>query len=490
MESTQNAVLNEEAQAEKSKLRRAMGFWDLVLFYIATVVGLRWIATASQVGPSAISIWLMAFVGLFIPLALTVTELSSRYPEEGGIYIWSKRAFGNFHGFMTGWLYWTSNIVYFPGLLFFAASNAAYVIPQYAHLADDKTFVTAFSLFGLLLALTLNLLGLNIGKWLHNASGSLGTWLPAMMLIVMGAVAWLKFGPASDFSLPNLKPQVGSISDIVFWASIAFAFGGLESASVMSEEVRDARRNIPRALMVGGLMITFIYMIGTVALLLALPKEQTSGLNGIIDAVKVTGERIGGLGLGAGIGSLVALLLCIGNVGGVGAWIATTARLPFVAGIDRFLPAIFGRIHPRWGTPYVALLTQAAITAFFIVLAQWAGGTAKQAYEILVKLGVIAYFLPYLYLFASLIALQREPASLNVIRVPGGRAGAYLVGALGFSVTTAAIVLACIPDVSVKAEDKAAFYTSIFGTMIANVLIGAAIYLLGKRRRDRLQAAS
>src|SRR5207249_3065387 len=140
------------------------------------------------------------------------------------------------------------------------------------------------------------------------------TWLPAMILIVMGAVAWLKFGPASNFSLPNLKPQVSGISDIVFWASIAFAFGGLESASVMSEEVRDARRNIPRALIVGGLIITFIYIVGTVALLLALPKEQTSGLNGIIDAVKVTGERVGGASLGAGIGSLVALLLCIGNI--------------------------------------------------------------------------------------------------------------------------------------------------------------------------------
>src|SRR5947208_2290437 len=107
MKASDETLISEQAQAEKSKLRRAMGFWDLVLFYIAAVVGLRWVATAAKVGPSAMAVWVMAFVCLFIPLALAVIELSSRYPEEGGIYIWSKRAFGDFHGFMTGWMYWT-----------------------------------------------------------------------------------------------------------------------------------------------------------------------------------------------------------------------------------------------------------------------------------------------------------------------------------------------------------------------------------------------
>jgi amino acid transporter len=459
----------EPAASEKSKLKRAMGFWDLVLFYIAAVVGLRWIATAARVGPSAISIWVLAFILFFIPLALAVTELSSRYPEEGGIYIWSKRAFGDFHAFMAGWTYWTSNIVYFPGLLFFASSNAAYVIPEYSHLAEDKTFIAVFSIFGLLVALALNMVGLRFGKWLHNMSGSVGTWFPALILIVMGILAWVRFGAASDFRLGNLLPRAGRIEDIAFWASIAFAFGGLESASIMGEEVKEARRNIPLALLVAGLMITFIYIAGTTSLLLALPQQRASSLNGILDAIRATGERAG---LGGWVAAAAAMLICLGNIGGVGAWIAATARLPFVAGLDRYLPACFGRIHSRWGTPHIALMVQAALAAAFIVMAELAGRKAEQAYNILVSLGVIAYFIPYLYLFASFIVLHDGRR---------GRLWARLAGSIGFLVTAAAIVLASTPDHSV--EDRGKFFATIFGTMAVNLATGALLYAVGRRRR-------
>ena len=109
------------------QLRRAIGFRDLLLFYIVTTFSLRWIATAAASGPSAIVIWLIAAAGLFVPLVFATLELSSRYPEEGGVYLWSKRAFGPFSAFMTGWSYWTSNLPYFPSLLYFAAANTLFI---------------------------------------------------------------------------------------------------------------------------------------------------------------------------------------------------------------------------------------------------------------------------------------------------------------------------------------------------------------------------
>ena len=148
--------IKEQAREQKGKLRRAMGLGDLVLFYIAIVVGLRWVPTASTIGPSAVSVWLMAFVCFFIPLALTVSELSSRYPEEGGIYIWAKRAFGDFHAFMAGWAYWITNIFIFPGVLLFGASNAVYIIPKFSYLAHNKIFLVTLSFLAILIALTLN----------------------------------------------------------------------------------------------------------------------------------------------------------------------------------------------------------------------------------------------------------------------------------------------------------------------------------------------
>src|SRR6185295_6294995 len=148
-----------------SHLRRAMGFRDLVLFYLVTALSLRWIATAAAAGPSSIVIWIAGCLAYFVPLTLCVLELSSLYPEEGGMYLWSKKAFGEFAGFMTGWMYWTANLPSYPALLYFAAGNALFLGgDRWQHLSTNRVYfiVTAFA--GLGLAFVLNLIGLNIGK--------------------------------------------------------------------------------------------------------------------------------------------------------------------------------------------------------------------------------------------------------------------------------------------------------------------------------------
>src|SRR3979411_2831582 len=100
-----------------------MGFRDLLLFYVVTGISLRWIATAASAGPSAVVIWFGAWLAFSTPLAPSAIELSSRYPRGGGFYIWSNRAFGDFAGFLCAWIYWTSNLPYFPAVLYFAFSN-------------------------------------------------------------------------------------------------------------------------------------------------------------------------------------------------------------------------------------------------------------------------------------------------------------------------------------------------------------------------------
>src|SRR5215510_9471943 len=242
-------TIAERARAQKSKLRRVMGLRDLVLFYTIAVVGSRWIPTASTLGPSAIVLWLLSFSCFFLPLAFTVDELSSRHPDEGGIYVWVKRTFGGFNAFLAGWSYWMTNIFVFPAVLLFGASNVAHAFQPLAPLASSKTLLVTLCFLAILTAISLNIVGLNVGRWLHNAGGLLGSWLTATILIVMGVVAWIKFGPATDFSLTNLKPRLGSVSDILLLSNMAFAFAGLESASAMGGEAQDPKRNIPRALL-------------------------------------------------------------------------------------------------------------------------------------------------------------------------------------------------------------------------------------------------
>jgi glutamate:GABA antiporter len=150
-----------------------------------------------------------------------------------------------------------------------------------------------------------------------------------------------------------------------------------------------------------------------------------------------------------------------------------------VAGIDRFLPPAFGRLHTRYGSPYVSLLAQAGIAAVFIFLGQ-AGTTVKGAYDVLVSMAIISYFIPYLFMFASMIRLQREPAGPEVIRAPGGRSVAIGLAALGFTTTAVSIGLALIP--AEDEPDKLLAVTKVAGLTILLVAGGAFVYFLGRRR--------
>jgi amino acid transporter len=466
----------DEAEAP-SRPRRAMGFRDLVLFYIVTGISLRWIATAATVGASAVVIWLIAWCSFYLPLALSVMELSSRYPQEGGLYVWSKRAFGEFPGFITGWTYWASNLPYYPAVLYFAAENALFVGPaRWQSLADNRTYFLLFALLGLGLGTFLNVIGLSVGKWLHNL-GAIGTWMPIAILIGIAAIALHRFGSATSFTVTSVIPHM-HFRDVLFMATIIFALGGSESASFLGDEVHYARKNLPRGLLTGGIFVTTGYILGTIAVLIALPASEVNGLQGIMQAVSKSAERVG-------FGSIVpiaALLITVSNLGALGAWLAVSARLPFVAGLDRYLPPAFARIHPKWGTPHVALLVQAACGAIFILLGQ-AGTSVYGAYEVLVSMGIISYFIPYLFVFAALIRFQREPAGPDVTRVPGGRPVAILLGVVGFTTTLVTIAFSLVP-----ADDephKILAVVKIVGLTALLLAIGSLVFRWGKMHAER-----
>ena len=471
---TASALHDPPVEEGPAQLHREMGFRDLLLFYLVTGFTVRWIATAASAGPSAIVIWLIACLAFYVPLMFTVLELSSRYPNEGGCYVWSKRAFGDFAGFITGWTYWACNLPYFPGLFYFTAAAALFIGgPEWRQLADRPLYFIVFSLLALALAAGLNVRGLAVGKWLHNL-GAIGLWIPGLLLMALGLAAWVRFGSATAFTSESIVPST-RLKDIVFWSTIAFSLSGLESASMMGEEIRDARRNIPRALLLAGALITTLYVLGTAAILVALPQAEILRLEGFMTAIETVSRR---LGVG-GLVPVIAVLIVVGGLGQAGAWFAAGGRLPFVAGLDRFLPAAFGRIHPRYGSPHISLMTQAGIAALFILLGQ-AGTTVKGAYDVLVSMAIISYFIPYLFMFASMIRLQREPVGPEVIRVPGGRPVAVALAALGFAVTTVSIGLALIP-----AEDepnKVLAVTKVAGLTILLVAGGALVYFLGRRR--------
>jgi len=443
------------------------------------VLGPRWIAAAGHNGTSSISLWVIAAVFFFVPGALVINELSSRFPEEGGLYVWSREAFGPFHGFVAGWTYWIYTFFYFPGLLLASASMAAYIVGgRGSVLAQDRTFQLTVSLAILLVAVVLNIIGLNIGKWLQNAGG-VGTYVPLLMLVGIAALVCLRHGSATHFTLSNMLPT-WNWDTVNFWSQIAFAFTGLELVSAMSEEVRDPRRTLPRAVFGAGALIALMYIAGTFAILGLVPAADLDPQSGVFHAI-----AIGSAALKLSfLGILAAILVTAGNAGGVGSTVAGISRVPFVVGVDRYLPAAFGKIHPRWKTPYISILVQASISAA-ILLGSQINETTQGAYQKLIDAGIILYFIPFLYMFAAVIKLAHRKdrkENTHAILVPGGVAGVWICGGLGFLVVLGGIALSFVPPGD-SANKLGFFMTLVVGT-VASIFLGLILYWRGVRQKQ------
>jgi glutamate:GABA antiporter len=429
-------------------LIKSLTLWDVVAMNIVAIVGLRWISRSARIGAPAVTLWVLACLLFFIPLAAVLAELSSRHPQQGGIYAWARRAFGPVHGFVCGWCMWVNNLFYFPALLLFAAANA--LIPFGAEgLADSRAYSLIFVLAFLWATTFFNILGFSAGKWLQHI-GSVATWIPAVILIACGAIALASFGSATSFAPAELVPRDDFWDSISFWSTLCFAFSGFEISSMVGQEIYHPRKTIPRSIVLSGIAITAIYILSSASILVAVPASEMVERSGIADAVDVVTTRLGF----AGIGAFIAVLLVIGSIAGTSSWIAGAARVPFAAGVDAVMPAAFARLHAKYRTPHVALIIQAlATTALFLasVFISVGGGatTIQEAYDIMVNLTILIYFLPYLYLFASFLrlrSLDRElAADDNTLTLPGGTAGAWLIAGCGMSATLIAMGLVFVP---------------------------------------------
>lgn len=469
---------------------RALGLWDVIAMTIVAVVGLRWIARAARAGAPSVTLWVLAGALFFLPMALALIELSSRHPEQGGLYAWARRAFGPLHGFIVGWCLWVNNLFYFPSLLLFAAANFALAFgPAGAGLAENRLYSVAFVLGALWFCTILNIVGLQAGKWVQHA-GHLATWIPPILLMACGAAAFVLFGSATSFAPSQLLPREDVLSTISLWSSMCFAFSGFEIASLVGQEVKDPRRTIPRGIVLAGCAVTGIYILSSASVLVAVPAGALAERSGIADAVELTTGRLGLAGLGA----LTGLLLFVGAIGGTASWVAGAARVPFAAGVDAVLPRAFASLHARYRTPHVALLVQGAAASVLFLVAVFLslGGertTVQEAYDILVNLTILLYFVPYLYLFAAWVrlrqlerasaALRSEGGSPAAWSIPGGMAAVWATAALGFTATLVAIVLVFVPPPGT--DSVLTYQANIIGQSLVLVLVGVGLYVARRR---------
>jgi glutamate:GABA antiporter len=462
-------VLGEHKSADPPHLKRVLGRWDLVLLFVVAVFNLNVVPSIAANGGITIWLWIISILLFFWPQGIAVIELSHRYPGEGGVYLWAKEEFGDFNGFLSGWCYWTNQMLYVPTVMLYFVGVSVYVLGTgHQSLADNKIFALATSLALLAVLTVLNIVGLGVGKWINNA-GAIGTGIAAAVLIGLGIVISLKFGAhlrAGEFAISSDYKSV-----LNSFGVICFGLVGLELASVMGDEIRDPARTLPGAVAWGGIISGVLYIATTLILLIAIGKNDISILQGIVQAVGGMAERIG-IGW---IGIPFALMLSVAIAGIGSAWMGGAARIPFVAGLDSYMPDWMGKIHPTYRTPYAALIVQFVVSAVLVVINF--GFHVQEAFQRLLSLAVVLQLVPFLYMFAALIKYGWK----SDVSGRYGRGKLMISGWCGFVTTAIGIGLVFFPAQQITSLLSYEIWM-VGGTLLFVALAGFFFFVYGRRK--------
>ena len=476
-----NEVTAPATQAEKEapRLRRVLGRRDLVLLFVVAVFNLNVVPSIAANGGVTVWLWIISLILFFWPQGIAVIELAQRYPGEGGVYLWAKKQFGDFHGFLSGWCYWTNNMMYVPTIMLYFVGVSVFAFgPGHQALGDNKIFALTASILLLAVLVVLNLIGLGVGKWINNV-GAIGTFVAAAVLIGLGAIVWLRFGTAvtsADFKIPaNPRFVLNS------FGVICFGLVGLELASVMGDEIENPRKILPGAVAWGGVLSGLLYIGATLTLLIAVSKQDISVLQGIVQAVSHMASRVNANWIVAPFAFLLSI-----SIAGIGsAWLAGSARIPFVAGLDSYMPSWLGKVHPRYATPYAALIVHALVSMILVVV-NFIASNVQETFQKLLSLAVVLQLVPFLYIFAALLKISADPA---FTKVRYSRATLVFAGASGLITTSMAIAVAFFPAVQI---------TSLFlyevwmfgGTLLFVGLAAFFFFVYGRRKAARALAAT
>ncbi len=454
--------------------KKVLSVFSLVMINVIAVDSLRTLPISATLGLTLISYYVVAALAFFIPVSLVAAELATAYPETGGIYVWVREAFGKRAAFITIWLQWIYNVVWYPTILAFIAATLSYLIAP--ELASNKYYVlgTVLSLFWLFTIL--NCFGMKISSIVSTIGATIGTIFP-MLFIIFLAILWTIQGKPIMVGYPSTwLPDFDSWGDVSIFAVVLFGLLGMEMSAVHAEEVKNPQRDYPKALFYSTILVISTLSLGSLAIVAVVPKESLSVVSGLIDAYAVFFKSYNM----PWMTSIIAVLIILGGLSGVSAWIIGPTKGLMVSARDGSLPAKFAHIN-KYGAPTTILFTQAIIftilSSAFILF-----HSINAAYWMLSDLCAQMALLVYVFMFAAAIKLRySKPNQPRGYIVPGGNIVMWLLSVIGILCCLTAIIIGFVPPTQIPVGNVFIFESFLVGGLILFVLIP---WFLSKRHDD------
>ena len=405
---------------------------DMVLFTVSAILLLDTLTAAASVGAPSVFWWIFLGFIFFIPFALICAEMGCAYPEQGGIYAWIRDGYGGRWASRATWCYWVNTAVWIPAIfILFAGVFKQMFFPELS-----LGWQIAIGVALTWLAVAVNVITLDVGKWIPNLGAILKVII--FLAIIAGAFNYIQYnGMANPLTLETLKPDWGN--SLQYIPAIIYGMLGFELVSAGSEEMQDPARDVPRSILISGVIIIVLYLLGTIAVLAAIPAGDINLVEGLIDTLHLFFG-------GSPAGKLFVLVLGIGALytffsNGV-TWALGCNRAAAEAAMEGELPRIFAIESKKLGTPVGAAVLMGVVSTIVLVLYGFLSGSNEDLFWSLFAFSAVIFLLPYEGMLMTFVKMRIIDADHpRPYRVPGGLGAARLTAWACFAVLALSIVL-------------------------------------------------
>lgn len=424
---------------KKPGQNKALSLFALIMINVIAVDSLRTLPIGAQYGLSIITYYVIAAIFFFLPTILVTAELATGWPTTGGVYVWVREAFGLRWGFLTIWLQWIYNVVWYPTILAFIAGTLAYIINP--HLGDSKIYTLSVIMILFWGATLLNCLGMKVSSFISILGALFGTLLPMAIIIGLGLM-WIMMGKPMQLSFSEhaLLPDLKNFDNLSFLVAVLFGLMGMEMSAVHAGDVKEPSRDYPRALLISGIIVLITLLCGSLAIAIVVPSKQIGLVSGLLDAYAIFFKAHHLVWMEP----VMAGLIVLSSLCSVAAWIIGPTRGLWVAAQSGSLPHIFANVNEK-GAPVAILLLQGIIftilCSVFLLMP-----SVNSTYWILTALTSQLALLFYILMFAAVIKLRyKDSQTPRAYRIPGGILGVWLVAGCGIIACIGTIIVGFLP---------------------------------------------
>ncbi len=451
----------------KKIFKKPLSLLSLVAINVIAIDSLRTLPISAEYGFSAVFYYLLAAIVFFFPVSLISAELATGWPETGGVYIWVREAFGKKIGFVTIWLQWFYNIVWYPTIMSLIAVTIAYVFDP--SLENSKTYMLSVIMIVFWGATWINCMGMKAASWLSNFSAIIGTLVPMFFIIILG-IMWVMIGKPihMEMSTNSFFPSF-HINNMVLFVGILFGLVGMEMSAAHANDVANPQRDYPKAILYSIILIMVTLILGSLAISAVVPAKQLNIVSGLLQAFSLFFKEFHM----SWIMPIMGIFIVFGAIGGAAAWMLGPSKGMLVASQDGSLPKSLGKLSKR-GAPVRMLMLQGFIftllCSVFILMP-----SVSSAFWVLTDVTSILALLVYVAMFPAAIRLRYKfPNKPRAFKVPGGKIGIWITGLIGLITCLFAIVISFVPPSQIPVGNITIYETII----IAGVIVGCVVPFL------------